>query len=270
MPDSYHSNSLLLTSLLNALIKCGDCSSAEILFATMKKSVESYGNLMSGFNQENTPLKTINLFNQMKRNGIERNMIIYLCVIKALAQLGDYETSQSIVEEIPDSYLLNDRIQTALVDMWVSSALIFYQSFFFSKKSFQGKTGNVDRAEEIFKKISQPGQVGYNAMSLFHFLVRGKHGMISHFVVNSYGLNGMGSQAIEVYRQMPKKYIDEATYVCVLNACSHSGLVDEARSIFTNIPTKNGKIYCTMVDKTKFWQGYFGSFSLIHSFRLIV
>ena len=94
--------------------------------------------------------------------------------------------------------------------------------------------------------------------------------MISHFVVNSYGLNGMGSQAIEVYRQMPKKYIDEATYVCVLNACSHSGLVDEARSIFTNIPTKNGKIYCTMVDKTKFWQGYFGSFSLIHSFRLIV
>ena len=169
MPESYHSNSHLTASLLDALIKCGDCSSAEILFATMKESVENYGNLMSGFNQENTPLKTINLFNQMKRNGIERTIISYMRVIKALAQLGDYETSRSIVEEIPDSYLLNDRIQTALVDMWVSSALIFYQSFFFSKKSFQGKTGNVDRAEEIFEKISQPDQVGYNTMSLFHF-----------------------------------------------------------------------------------------------------
>ena len=74
--------------------------------------------------------------------------------------------------------------------------------------------------------------------------------MISHFVVNSYGLNGMVSQAIGVYRQMPKEYVGEATYVCVLNACSHSGLVDEARSIFSNIPIKTNMIYTTMVDST--------------------
>jgi pentatricopeptide repeat protein len=57
----------------------------------------------------------------------------------------------------------------------------------------------------------------------------------------------MGIQAIEVFRQMPKEFIDEVTYVCVLNACSHSGLVDEARSIFRNIQTKTEKIYGTMV-----------------------
>ena len=57
----------------------------------------------------------------------------------------------------------------------------------------------------------------------------------------------MAVQAIELYRQMPEKFIGETAHVCVLNACSHSGLVDEARSIFRNIETKTVNIYVTMV-----------------------
>jgi pentatricopeptide repeat protein len=120
IPKSFHSNSRLLTSLLDALIKCGDCSTAEILYSKMPKSVANYGNLMNGFNKENNPLKTLNLFNQMKKDGIEQNIIIYLSVIKALSQFGDYDTSQSIIKQIPNSFLSNNQIQTALIDMWVS------------------------------------------------------------------------------------------------------------------------------------------------------
>jgi pentatricopeptide repeat protein len=57
----------------------------------------------------------------------------------------------------------------------------------------------------------------------------------------------MGLQAIELYRKMPSELIDEVTYICVLNACSHSGLIDEARSIFRNIETKTDQIYGAMV-----------------------
>ncbi len=57
----------------------------------------------------------------------------------------------------------------------------------------------------------------------------------------------MGLQAIELYRKMPSELIDEMTYIFVLNACSHSGLIDEARSIFRNIETKTYRIYSTMV-----------------------
>ena len=57
----------------------------------------------------------------------------------------------------------------------------------------------------------------------------------------------MGVQAIELYRQVPEELFKEATHVCVLNACSHSGLVDEARSIFTNLHMKTERIYGTMV-----------------------
>ena len=40
MPKSFHSDSYLLTSLLDALIKCGDSSNEEILFSKMKKYIE--------------------------------------------------------------------------------------------------------------------------------------------------------------------------------------------------------------------------------------
>ncbi|CAF2080282.1 unnamed protein product, partial [Rotaria magnacalcarata] len=65
---------------------------------------------------------------------------------------------------------------------------------------------------------------------------------------NSYGLNGMGDEAVKLFYQMPKESIDHLTYICVLNACSHSGLVDVARSIFNNIQTKTEIIYTTMID----------------------
>jgi pentatricopeptide repeat protein len=57
----------------------------------------------------------------------------------------------------------------------------------------------------------------------------------------------MGIQAVELLHQMPSELILEETYVCALNACSHAGLVHQARSVFSNINDKTEKIYTTMV-----------------------
>ena len=67
------------------------------------------------------------------------------------------------------------------------------------------------------------------------------------FLVNAYGLNGMGLEAIDLYRQIPNYLHNEVSYICVLNACSHSGLLDQARSIFNEIWNKTEKITTTMV-----------------------
>ncbi len=59
----------------------------------------------------------------------------------------------------------------------------------------------------------------------------------------------MGIQAVELYHKIPKEFINEVTYICILNACSHSGLVDQARLIFENIEIKTDRIFTTMVYK---------------------
>jgi pentatricopeptide repeat protein len=73
--------------------------------------------------------------------------------------------------------------------------------------------------------------------------------MCMFFSVNAYARNGMGSDAIALYRQMPEKMRDEGSHVCVLNACSHSGLVDEAQTIFNEIDITSEKVMCTMVSE---------------------
>ncbi|CAF1314707.1 unnamed protein product, partial [Rotaria sordida] len=67
-----------------------------------------------------------------------------------------------------------------------------------------------------------------------------------HFYV--YGLNRMGLEAIDLYRKMPHHLCNEVTYVCVLNACSHSGLLNEAHSIFSEILQKNKQVITMMVN----------------------
>jgi pentatricopeptide repeat protein len=128
IPKSFYSNRRLLTSLLDALIKCDDLIYAQSLFDTStKKDSGIYAVMMNGYNKGDNPLKTLQLFHQMETNQIEKksNSIIYLCVIKALSQIGDYELSQSTIQQIPNHFLLDNQIKTALIDMWVSLKRIF-------------------------------------------------------------------------------------------------------------------------------------------------
>jgi hypothetical protein len=57
----------------------------------------------------------------------------------------------------------------------------------------------------------------------------------------------MGIEAIDLYRKMPENLRDSITHVCVLSACSHAGLVDQAQSIFTQIELKTSNVITTMV-----------------------
>ena len=60
----------------------------------------------------------------------------------------------------------------------------------------------------------------------------------------------MGSEAVKLFYQIPKSIDLESTdhfYVSLLNACSHSKLTDEARTIFSQIVKKQKRMYTVMV-----------------------
>lgn len=67
------------------------------------------------------------------------------------------------------------------------------------------------------------------------------------FLFDAYAKNGIGVEAIELYGKMSEHTRDAISHVCVLNACSHSGLADQARAIFNEIKNKTEKMYTVMV-----------------------
>jgi hypothetical protein len=59
----------------------------------------------------------------------------------------------------------------------------------------------------------------------------------------------MGSEAIELFNKVPSNMLNDIIYLCILNACSHSALIDQAWKIFEQIPSdqRTTGIYTTMV-----------------------
>ncbi|CAF0925904.1 unnamed protein product [Adineta steineri] len=212
LPNSYQNNKNILTTAFDAFIKCNDLSNAEKIFPKIKRTVISYGNLMKFYNKNNQEEKTLNLYKQMIiDDNIQLDPIIYVHFINAAAHIGILSISNSIYKQIPKCFLQNIFIKNALIDMW-------------------GKSSDIKKAKDIFQSLIKPDTIGYTSM------------------INSYGLNGMAMEAIELFNKIPEEFILEETYVSILNACSHAGLVDQARSIFNNINNKTDKIYTTMVD----------------------
>ena len=119
MPESYRNHPRLNVSLLDALIKSGQSNRAEQIFERSQKSVIAYGTMINGFNLIGQPEKALNLFNQMINDSIKPNSVVYLCVIKTLAEFGDLSLSTMIVDQMPDIHFHDESIRNALIDMWV-------------------------------------------------------------------------------------------------------------------------------------------------------
>ena len=137
----YWWNTYFLTSALNMFIKCGDVSTAERIFPHLpEKTIIKYGAMMKGFNQNGEPLKTFALFEEMKKNSIVPNQIIFTLLIDACSEIGMLSRSQSVDEQIPSELRKHLSIQNGLIDMWVRysstnrnsiSIVIFCSVFFF-------------------------------------------------------------------------------------------------------------------------------------------
>ncbi|CAF3526467.1 unnamed protein product [Rotaria socialis] len=88
IPKSYYLNSYLITSLLDAFMKCKDVENAQLLFdKTKNKPLPMYGAMMKGYIENNSSHKAIDLFNQIK----SPDEIIINLLFNACAQLGTEE-----------------------------------------------------------------------------------------------------------------------------------------------------------------------------------
>ena len=121
MPSSYANNPFIFNCAFDTFIKCGDLVNAELVFKKMKRSVIGYGRLMQLYNLARTPDRTLTLYEQLKREPIRIDRVIYLLIIGACSQIALQPTCERIAQEIPRDLLADDRIASALINMWVRS-----------------------------------------------------------------------------------------------------------------------------------------------------
>ncbi|KAF5202647.1 Pentatricopeptide repeat-containing protein [Thalictrum thalictroides] len=193
--------------LINMYSKCGELKEAECVFHQMPdKDIFSWTALVSGYVQGSKLKEALSLFHEMQLSGVEPNEVTLVSMLSACAQLGALDQGKLIHEYIIQHRVKQDvYLESGLIDMYV-------------------KCGCMPRALQIFHCMRRKYTFSWNAL------------------IGGLAMHGHGREAIILFSQMQMTGAipDSVTFLAVLCACTHSGLVSEGYQFFNSMSSFYG------------------------------
>lgn len=191
------------TRVHNALItmygRCGDIKSASTVFESCYNcNLCSWNCMISAFSQNKAEVRALELFRHLE---FEPNEISIVSTLSACTQLGVLRHGKQIHGHVFRlGFQENSYISSALLDMY-------------------SNCGRLDIACKIFKNSKDISNASWNSM------------------ISAYGYHSKGWEAIELFREMCNSGIrpTKSSFISLLSACSHSGLVDEGLWYYNNM-----------------------------------
>eukprot|EP01018_Ginkgo_biloba_P024036 Gb_18979 [translate_table: standard] len=208
------------TTMIAGLSQKGYVDEAQKLFEQMpERDVVSWTAMIAGYAQNGYFDEALKLFHQMQKTDVKPNSDTFASVLPACANLAALEQGKEIHEDIiKNGYMSDVFVGNALVDMYV-------------------KCGSIQDACNVFEKMPRRDVISWTAMIL------------------GYAMQGCGKEALQLFQQMQESGTnpDHVTFVGVLSACCHAGLVDDGWQYFDCMSqsyhvTPIMEHYCCMVD----------------------
>ncbi|KAM3190030.1 hypothetical protein ACQJBY_068327 [Aegilops geniculata] len=199
-------NTVVCTAMISGYAKTGNADDARTVFDGMRVRDAATWNVMIGvYSGAGRAAEAVDLFKIMleirARPKVEPDHTTISIVAAACAQCG-LPTQASWIQDYVDHHmmLLNNHTVASLIDM-------------------HSKCGNIERALDLFCSWRQRDLICYSSM------------------ISALGMHGRGKDAIAVFNELCDNGFDpdEICFVSVLNACSHTGLIDEGRRYFNTM-----------------------------------
>lgn len=171
-----------------------------------EKNVVPWNTMISGYIQYGFAEEGLRLFSQMQQGGMKQDSYTYSSVLSACANLAALGYGKHI-----HSHIIKNGFES---HMSVNNALVTMYS----------KCGTIDNAYQIFNKMADRNKITFNAMII------------------GYAQHGCGKEVLQLLEQMLEAGInpDHITFIGVLSACSHAGLVDEGFLYFDAMSQYHG------------------------------
>ncbi|CAK9135197.1 unnamed protein product [Ilex paraguariensis] len=190
-------------SIIIGCLRSGELDLALDLFRRMKgrRNIITWNSIITGFVQGGRPREAIELFHEMQIWGedmVSPDRITVASVLSACAAVGAINYGKWMHSYLNRSGLECDMvIGTALVDMY-------------------GKCGCVERALEVFRGMPKKDVLAWTAM------------------ISVFALHGYGNETFDLFAEMEAAGLrpNPVTFVGLLSACAHAGLVEKGRWCF--------------------------------------
>lgn len=208
------------TTMISGYARCGLLDVSRKLFDEIEeKDVVLWNAIIGGSVQAKRAQDALALFKMMQTSSTKPDEITMIHCLSACSQLGALDVGIWIHRYIEKHNLsLNVELGTSLVDMYA-------------------KCGNISEARNVFHGIQTRNSLTYTA------------------IIGGLALHGDASTAISYFNEMIDAGIapDEITFIGLLSACCHAGLIQTGRDYFFQMKSRFNlnpqlKHYSVMVD----------------------
>ncbi|KAJ4847510.1 hypothetical protein Tsubulata_029482 [Turnera subulata] len=210
----------ILTALVDMYAKCGCTADARKGFDYLEEhDIVLWTSMIAGYVQNGENEEALSLYGRMLMEGILPNELTMASVLKACSSLAALDQGHQI-HALVVKYSLNQEVS-------IGSALA----------TMYAKCGSLKEATLVFRKMPERDLISWNAM------------------ISGFSINGLGMEALELFQEMRQEGTrpDYITFVNILSACSHMGLVEKSWEYFTLMFEEFGIVprlehYACMVD----------------------
>ncbi|KAL5824337.1 hypothetical protein ACOSQ3_020400 [Xanthoceras sorbifolium] len=193
--------------LITSYAEAGLCDKALEVFSQLEKldgdsierpNVISWSAVIGSFASKGRGEESLYLFRRMQLAKVMANAVTIASVLSVCAELAALNIGREIhghtVRALMDTNIL---VENGLLNMYM-------------------KCGCLDEGHLVFGRINNKDSISWNSM------------------ITGYGMNGLGENALATFDQMIEAGFKPnwVTFVAVLSACSHAGLVDEGRRLY--------------------------------------
>ncbi|KAL5569132.1 hypothetical protein UlMin_025707 [Ulmus minor] len=217
----FESDTHVKNALIGMYAKCGSLPSADVLFnkTQLMRDEVSWNVIIAGYVHSGHAKEAISAFHRMKSENLRPNSVTFVSTLPAVAFLSALREGMAFhASIIKMGFLSNTLVGNSLIDMY-------------------SKCGRLKLSEKCFSEIQHKDTVSWNAM------------------LAGYAVHGLGDRAVSLFSLMQESHVqvDSLSFVSVLSACRHAGLIKEGREIFRSIREKhclepNLEHYACMVD----------------------
>ncbi|XP_060214831.1 pentatricopeptide repeat-containing protein At1g08070, chloroplastic-like [Lycium barbarum] len=190
-------------TLLNGYANNGDVEGCEQIFEEMKeRNIFSWNGLIGGYAHNGLFSKVIDAFKRMlNESDVKPNDATLVNVLSACTRLGALDLGKWVhVYAESNGYKHNVYVSNGLIDMYA-------------------KGGVVGNAVDVFRSMDKRDLISWNT------------------IINGLAVHGRGSDALSLFDDMKNFGVkpDGITFIGVLCACSHMGLVEAGFGYFNSM-----------------------------------
>ncbi|XP_050225897.1 pentatricopeptide repeat-containing protein At3g49170, chloroplastic [Mercurialis annua] len=207
-------------SLISMYARCGNMENSRKAFDILfEKNLVSYNTIVDAYSKSLNSEEAFELFNEVEDRGVAVDAFTFASLLSGASSIGAIGKGEQIHGRILKSgFKKNLHIFNSLISMY-------------------SRCGDIEAAFQVFNQMGDRNVISWTSM------------------VTGFAKHGFAARALETFREMLEAGVkpNEITYIAVLSACSHVGLISEGWKHFKSMKMEHGIVhrmehYACMVD----------------------